>query len=195
MLSIRRMKYIGYLLLLLLCTNFACAQDSKYYTISVEATATFPRKGLSSSYSIVRVDRTSEQANIYSIKNDSVCSKRTYQIKDDSIVGDWDAIANYTYRLLFPELSMKSVEKARFYINTGLIEEKGNQNWKICEERHLSKLSGTITFDEDRITLDTQSEYNTSARGFLNTYRATIEEINDFEVLKFDIKWDAMCEN
>lgn len=187
------MKHIGYLLLLFLCTNTACAQDSKYYTISVEATASFPREGLSSSHSIVRIDRTSEQASIYCIKNDSVCSQRTYQIKEDSIVGDWDAIANYTYRLLFPELSMKSVEKARFYKNTGLIEEKGDQNWKICEERHLLKLSGTITFDEDRITLDTRSEYNTSARRFLNTYRATIQEINDFEVLYFDAKWDAIC--
>ena len=187
------MKLITYLLALIILSCGSNLPKSKYYNISFESNTNFPKEIHKTSNSMARVDYLEGEIIVDIIRNDSVCSSETFTVKNDTIIGNWYSIEDYTKRLLFPELNIKVSNKKAVLNETGISEIRNEQKWEIYKEWGIgltSNISGEVEIVDKTTKLKTISSINTPARPFSGKSTTIIKEMEGFEILKFDLKWE-----
>jgi len=187
------MNFVAYLLAVMLVSCGSNSTKSRYYNISFEYDTDFPKKAHMESNSVVRVDYVDADIIVNIIRNDSICLSEIYTVRNDTIVGEWYTIGDYTNRLLFPELKMKVSKKKTILNETGISENRSDHQWEIYKEWGLdltSNISGEVEIVDNTTTLKTTSSINTPARVFFGKSTIIIKEIKGFETLKFDLKWE-----
>jgi len=88
---------------------------------------------------------------------------------------------------------MKVSKKKAILNETGISEIRNEQQWEIFKEWGVgltSNISGEVEIVDNTTTLKTTSSINTPARLFSGKSTTIIKELEGFEILKFDLKWE-----
>lgn len=170
--------------------------NPKYIKIEFYSNQTFSTQKEDNSTSLAKLTRLPNKLICDIVRNDTICFTKTFAIENDSILGNWLSMEDYSYRVAFPDLDIKKDHILFKPMNIEIEEKKSQDKWIIDKQWGTGLLStsrGVVNFKDSLTTIRFESNISTSARPFKYLTEITIREVNNLERQKFDLRWSDQC--